>query len=139
MTATPTPPPELADDIATMAAQYLRLDLEPVRVALAERLAEPDDEYVWPRAERIAGELIDAHWPSELLDECERALAEAHEAFLVRAGRCRDEAEALERHGRESWIVQALRHRLAFDAAWGVITEDDGVVEEGCLPSGHET
>jgi hypothetical protein len=137
VTGTPTPP-ELAEDIVAMAGRYLGFDLGPVRLALGERLAEPDEEYVWPRAERIAGELIDAHWPSELLDECERALAEAHEAFLVRAGRCRDEAEALERDGRESWIAQALRHRLAFDAAWDVITENDEVVEEGCLPSGHE-
>jgi len=137
VTVAPTPP-ELAEEIVAMARRYLRFDLGPVRVALAERLAEPDDEYVWPRAERIAGDLIDTHWPGELLDECERALAEAHEAFLVRAGRCREQAEALERDGCESWIAQALRHRLAFETAWNVITEADEVVEEGRLAFGHE-
>jgi len=134
MTMAPTPP-ELAEDIVRAVGRHVRFDLRPVRAAVVARLAEPDHEDIWPRAERLAGEAIDEEWAAELLEECERALAEAHEGFLVRAARCLEAAEKLESDGLESWIAGTIRHRLAFDASWETLTEQGGPkIEHVWLP-----
>jgi hypothetical protein len=132
MTARPPSPPEPAEDIIGVVARHVRFELRPLKVVLAERLAEPDDVYIWPRAELIAGDVIDAEWPQELVGECERALAEAHEDFLVRAARCLEAAHDLEVDGRESRIGQAIRHRLAFDASCDVIAARCPCADEWC-------
>jgi hypothetical protein len=135
-------PVELAEDLVCAVGRHLRFDLAPLRAELAERLREPSEEYVWPRAERIVSDLIDSVWSQELVDQCERAVADAHEGFLVAAARCLGLADELATEGREAWIAGAMRHRLAFDATWDVLAEegrlDESLSEAGWFPPEEE-
>jgi hypothetical protein len=129
----PPAPPELADAIASAVARHVTIDLGPICAELEARLAQPSEEYVWPRAERLASDAIDALWSGELVEQCARGLAEAHDEFLRAAAACLEAAAELEREGREAWIARAMIHLLAFDASWAALCEtellDD---EEGC-------
>jgi len=139
----PPTPPELADAIVTAVAGQVTLDLGPICAELEARLAEPSEEYVWPRAERLASDAIDALWSGELLEQCARGLAEAHDGFLRAAATCLEATAELERAGRESWIARAMIHRLASDASWAALAETDHLDEllddgEGCPSAGDE-
>jgi hypothetical protein len=129
----PPTPPELADAIVSAVASHVTVDLGPICAELVGRLAEPAEEYVWPRAERLASDAIDALWSGELVEQCAGGLAEAHDGFLRAAAACLEATAELERAGREAWIARAMIHRLAFAANWAALTGTellDG--EEGC-------
>lgn len=130
----PPKPVELAERIVSDVVGGVRPDLAPVRAHLAECLLEPDEEYVWPRAERIAAEALAVRWEAELADLCARGLADAHELALVQAQRCLDAAHDLEERGVESWIAGAVLHRLAFDVSWDVLAEGSLDASEGGCP-----
>jgi hypothetical protein len=134
VTSLPPKPVELAEGIICSVNRHVEFDLTPIRAELAERLREPSEEYIWPRAERIASDAIEAVWSEELVEQCARALAEAHEEFLVAAARCLEAADELEHKGRESWIAGAVLHRVAFDAAWDVLAEDGILLDDDCFP-----
>jgi hypothetical protein len=132
-------PPELADAIVAAVARYVTIDLGPICAELEARLAEPSEEYAWPRAERLASDAIDARWSGELVEQCAAGLAEAHEGFLRAAATCLEATAELEQAGREARIARAMIHRLAFDVSWAMLTEtellDGG---EGCASAGDE-
>lgn len=111
--------------IASGIRRRVDFDLDPIRAELRERLAEPSDEVIWERAERIATESVGDYWSGELEEQCARALGDVHEEFLVNAVRCLEAGEMLEAEGRESWVAGAVIHQLAFDAVWDVLTEDE--------------
>jgi hypothetical protein len=135
----PPTPPELAEAIASEVARHVTVDLAPICAELEARLAEPSDEYVWPRAERLASDAIDALWSGELVEQCARGLAEAHDGFLCAAATCLEATAELERAGREAWIARAMIHRLAFDAGCAAVTETERLDgEEGCSSAGDE-
>lgn len=125
----PPQPWERAEAIVGAVAPCVEVDLAPVRAAVVRRLDVPSEELVCERAERIAAEELDAQVSDELVRQCERALGEAHDSFLLTAARCLDAADDLRRHGPASWIALAVRHRLAFDAAWDAMAESGHVVE----------
>jgi hypothetical protein len=125
----PPDPSDRAAAIVGAVAAHVELDLAPIRDAVRHGLAGPSEEFVCERAERIAAGAIETLSADELLEQCERGLGEAHESFLITAERCREAAEDLARNGSEAWIARAIRHRLAFDAAWDAMTETGHVVE----------
>jgi hypothetical protein len=129
-------PSELAASIISAVGQHVEFELEPIRAELLQRLEEPSDEYIWPRAERIAAHAIGAAWSVELVEQCERGLAEAHELFLRAAGHCLEAADELGSSGAESWIARAIRHRLAFDVVWATLDERHGVEWHECQAGG---
>ncbi len=125
-------PPELAGEIIPAVTNKAELDLEPIRAELLTRLEEPSEEYIWPRAERIAEDAIDSIWPAELHEQCAQGLQRAHEQFLRAAAQCLDAADDLEANGRESWIARAVRHHFAFEAVWDTLDERHGVESHEC-------
>lgn len=118
-------PPELASMIISGVAETVELDLEPIRVELREKLRLPFDGIEWEQAERIAGASLRDYWAGELEEQVARGLAHVHEELLVGAARCLEAADDLDREGVESWIGRAVLYRLAFDAAFDVLTEDE--------------
>ena len=123
----PPTPPELAMDIISAVSSHVEFDLEPLGADLLERLEEPSEEYIWPRAERIVEDAIDSSWAPELVAQCAQTLDQAHDYFLVAAAHCREASEDLEANGRESWIAGAIRHHLAYETAWNTLDERHGV------------
>lgn len=121
----PPYPPELASMIISGAAETVDLDLDPIKVELREKLRLPFDGIEWEHAERIAGDALRDYWAGQLEAQVARGLEQVHEELLVGAARCLEAADDLEREGIESWIGSAVLYRLAFDAAFDVLTEDE--------------
>src|SRR5436190_6119910 len=119
--------PARAAELISAVARHVEFDLQPLRAELLERLGAPSNECIWERAERIVEHAIDVSWWPEVVAQCERGLHAAREDFLVAAAQCNDAAAELQRKGRESWIAAAIRHRLAFDAAWRTLDERHAV------------
>ena len=117
----------LAQGIIAAVNQTVEIDLELVKNELLAKLEEPSDEYIWPRAQGIAADAIDATWPAELVEQCERGLEHAHELFLRGAAACREAEDDLASRRLESWIAGAIRHRLAFDVCWDTLDDRHGV------------
>jgi len=118
-------PPELAAQIVAAVSEHVEFELAPLKAHLRERLAEPSEEYIWERAERVVRDEIDASWRLEVRAQCGRALAKAVDDGLQVAEHCRDALEDLRQNGGESWIYGAIRHHLAFETAWEVLNEQD--------------
>src|SRR3954468_19328925 len=127
MRMTPREPSERAAAIVSAVAVHVDVDLAPIRAAVAERLAEPSAAFVCERAGTIADAAIAERCAEELVVECRRGLAEAHESFLLTASRCLEAADDLERGAGDSWTVLAARHRLAGDAAWDAMATSEHV------------
>jgi hypothetical protein len=132
-TTPPPRPPELAGRIGHDVARRVDLDLEPIRAQLRSQLREASDEYIWERAERLAGEAIGRLWSAGLEDQCRHALDSVHEQYLLDAGHCLKTATVLEQERSESWIARAVIHQLAFDAVWDVLGEDELAEELGVM------
>jgi hypothetical protein len=126
-------PPKPVERIASVVVSGVRPEPAPVRTHLPERLLVPDEEYVRPRAERIATEALTGRWQAEPAELCPRGLADARE--LAQAQRCLDAARDLDERGEESWIAGAVLHRLAFDVSWDVLAEGCLDASEGGCPS----
>jgi hypothetical protein len=135
----PPQPPERASAIVGAVVRHVGLDLAPIRAAVVAGLAEPSAEFIGARAEAIAEAAVVEKWAEELVDHCRSGLAQAHESFLLTASRCLEAAEDLEHHGAESWIARAVRHRLAFDAAWDALAQSEHVTEiEWCADGARD-
>jgi hypothetical protein len=135
MAVLPPKPLEVAERVITDVTSGVRFDLGAVCSELREHLREDDDEeYVWPRAERIAAASLRTYWPDELEEQCRRALADAHELALMQADGCLAAAHDLEDRGLESWIAGAVLHHLACDAAWEVVPESLDDLDEHDAP-----
>ena len=134
----PPEPAEMAMNIISCVTSHVEFDLRPLQADLLEKLEEPSEEYIWPRAERIVEDAIDSSWAPELVAQCEQALDKAHDALLVMAARCREAGEDLQANGRDSWIAGAVRHDLAVRTAWDTVDEQHGVewheLESQCQP-----
>jgi len=111
--------------IASGVRRRIEFDLDPIRAELRRRLAEPSDEYIWVRADRIAADAIRQCWSGELEEQCARALGDVHDEFLVSAARCLEAGEVLEAEGHRAWLAKGVIHQLAFDAVWDVIGDGD--------------
>lgn len=83
-------------------------------------LRVPDDEYIWPRAERIAGKALHDIFGERIEEQCRLGLQHAHEIALAQATSCIEAKADLEAHGVDSWIAGAVLHALAFETAWDV-------------------
>ncbi len=79
-------------------------------------------------AERIAGEVVDDSW-GDMSGDCDRALADVHELYLVQAARVLEAQRDLHDNGAESWIARAVMHQQAFQLAWDVL-EERGLLTE---------
>jgi hypothetical protein len=73
-------------------------------------------------AERIAGEVVDDAW-GDMTGDCDQALADVRELYLVQAARVLEAQQDLHEHGSESWIARAVMHQQAFQLAWDVLDE----------------
>jgi hypothetical protein len=118
--------------IVSVVRRGVELDLETVKADLLEKLEEPSDEYIWIRAERIAGDSIDTLWGPTLLEQCASGLAGARDVFLAMADRCSMAAEELQQQGLESWVVRAVRHELGVSACFDTLDERHGVTWWDC-------
>ncbi len=118
----PPKPPELAAKIIHAVWQHVEFDNAPIRRELRRRLKEPSDEYIWPRAEDIAADEISTVWAHELVEQCERSLEAAGDDLAALGADVEAIEDDLTEYGRESWIAKAIRHQIAFEAAWDVIT-----------------
>jgi hypothetical protein len=106
-------------------ARRVEFDLEPIREALRDRLRESSDEYIWERADGIAGAALRERWSDELEDACVRALGKVHDERLVAAGRCLEFSMALRAGGSETWFSRAVLHQIGFSAVADVLEEDE--------------
>jgi len=118
----PPEPCELAANIIQAVWQHVEFDNAPIRREVRRRLKEPSEEFIWPRAEDIAIDEISSAWPVELVEQCERSLEAAGDELAALGADVMAIGDDLTEYGRESWIAKAIRHQIAFDAAWHVIT-----------------
>lgn len=79
-------------------------------------------------AERVAGEVVAAAW-SDIAHDCDRALADVREKYLVRAARVLEAQNDLRACGAESWIAGAVIYQQAFQLAWDVLDEHGLLIE----------
>lgn len=117
--------PERERRIVVDAARDVDFDLEPIRAAVREGLRVPCEEYIWDRADRIAGTALRAVWEDELEEAALRALDEVHDDRLVSAARCLDLRRAPELEGRDAWFVHAFLSHLVFRAVTDVFDEGE--------------
>jgi hypothetical protein len=73
-------------------------------------------------AERVAEEVVADAW-GDIAADCDRALAELHERYLVQAARVQEAALDLAARGGESWIARGVVHQHAFRLAWDILDE----------------
>lgn len=128
----PPMPPEPAGQIIAAVWFCVDFDRAPLRAHLLEQLKEPSGEYIWPRAERIVAEEIDAAWAPELIAQCERALPEATGDLPQAVEECREALDDLRQNGAGAWIFRAIRYQLAFDTAADTLDERHGVQRHEC-------
>jgi hypothetical protein len=115
------PPPD-ADRILGDLCCEVRIDRE----ALLDRLRvafEPGKHWHdLMEAERVATEIVADAW-GDLAADCDRALAELHERYLVRAARVLEAQRDLVDRGSESWVAGGVIHHHAFQLAWDILDE----------------
>ena len=115
-------PPKHAERIAFDVSSRIEVDRDRFRAAIGARF-EPDAEgNDLIEAERIASEVVDDAW-GELSLDCDQALADVRELYLVQAARVLEAQEELHERGAESWIARAVMHQQAFQLAWDVLDE----------------
>jgi hypothetical protein len=115
-------PPEDAERIVFDVCSRLDVDRDRLRGLVTERF-EPDacsNELI--EAERVANEVVADAW-GDLSADCDEALGNVHELYLVQASRVLEAREDLHRNGAESWIACAVVHHHAFQLAWDVLDE----------------
>ena len=116
----PPSPLEVAERIIGDVNGAVKLDHTLAYEPLREGLRVPDDEYIWPRAERIAGKALHDIFGERIEEQCRLGLQHAHEIALAQATSCIEAKADLEAHGVDSWIAGAVLHALAFETAWDV-------------------
>lgn len=97
-------------------------DLTDLRAVVAAQVRASEHWHPLLEAERLATAAIRERWQA-VAGDCERALADAQETYLVLASYVREAIDDLRRRGVESWIAGAVTHQLAFGLAWDVLDD----------------
>jgi hypothetical protein len=121
-------PPQDAERIIFDVSSRVGFDRGRLRELVGARFVADAHRHDLIEAERIAGEVMDDAW-GDLSGECDRALAEVHELYLVQAARVLEAQNDLHDNGAESWIARAVMHQHAFQLAWDVL-EEKGLLTE---------
>ena len=121
-------PPRDAERIVSDVASRVRLDRERLRREIGDRFVPGAHWHDLMEAERIANELVADAWGDIALD-CDQALADVRELYLVQAARVLEAQDDLRANGAESWIAKGLIHHHAFQLAWDVLDETDLLTE----------
>jgi hypothetical protein len=121
-------PPQDAERIISDVASRVHVDRERLRGEIGERFVPGAHWHDLMEAERIAGEIVTDAW-GDIAADCERALADVRELYLVQAARVMEAQEDLRANGAESWIAGGLIHHHAFELAWDVLDENDLLTE----------
>ena len=104
-------PPQDADRIISDVASRIEVDRARLGELIAERFVPGAYWHDLIEAERVAGEVVEDAW-DDISGDCDRALADVHELYLVHAARVLEAQEDLHDNGAESWIA-ACRHASA--------------------------
>ena len=121
-------PPQDADRIISDVASRIEVDRARLGELIAERFVPGAYWHDLIEAERVAGEVVEDAW-DDISGDCDRALADVHELYLVHAARVLEAQEDLHDNGAESWIARAVMHQQAFQLAWDVL-EEKGLLTE---------
>jgi hypothetical protein len=121
-------PPKDAERIVSDVSSSLSFDRGRLRKEVAERFSPGTHWNELIEAERVAGDVVCDSW-GEIAFECDQALADVRELYLVQAARVLEARDDLRENGSESWIARAVIHREAFAIAWDVL-EDRGLSTE---------
>ena len=121
-------PPQDADRIISDVASRIEVDRARLGELIAERFVPGAYWHDLIEAERVAGEVVEDAW-DDISGDCDRALADVHELYLVHAARVLEAQEDLHDNGSESWIARAVMHQQAFQLAWDVL-EEKGLLTE---------
>jgi hypothetical protein len=115
-------PPKQAERIVFDVSSRIEVDRDRLRAVIGERFKADAEGNDLIEAERIASEVVDDAW-GELSLDCDQALADVRELYLVQAARVLEAQQDLHEHGAESWIARAVMHQQAFQLAWDVLDE----------------
>jgi hypothetical protein len=121
-------PPEQAERIISDVASRIEVDRARLRELVSARFVPGAYWHDLIEAERVAGEVVDEAW-DDMSVECDRALADVRELYLVQAARVLEAQEDLHDNGSESWIAGAVMHQQTFQLAWDVL-EEKGLLTE---------
>ena len=121
-------PPDQAERIISDVAARVLVDKDRLRREVGERFVPGSHWHDLMKAERIAGEIVTGAW-GELAADCDRALADVRELYLVQAARVLEAQEDLRTNGSDAWIARGLIHHHAFELAWDVLDENDLLTE----------
>lgn len=126
-------PPKDAERIISDVCSAIEIDRDRLRAEVSEKFVPGAYWHDLMEAERVAGEVVAGAWGEIALD-CEQALADVRERYLVQAARVLEAQADLRERGVESWIAGGVIHQQAFRLAWdvldekGLLTEHDGDV-----------
>jgi hypothetical protein len=121
-------PPNDSERIVSDVSSRLSLDRDRLRKDVGARFSSGSQRDDLMEAERVAGDVVCDAW-GEIAFECDQALANVRELYLVQAARVLEAQDDLRQNGSESWIARAVIHREAFGIAWDVL-EDRGLLAE---------
>jgi hypothetical protein len=121
-------PPKDAEPITGDVSSRLSLDRDRLRKEVGERFSPGTHSNDLIEVESLAGDVVCNAW-GEIAFECDQALADVRELYLVQAARVLEAQDDLRQNGSESWIARAVIHREAFAIAWDVL-EDRGLLTE---------
>jgi hypothetical protein len=121
-------PPQDAERIVFDVSSRIEIGRDQLREQISDRF-EPGagrDDLI--DAGQIAKDVLDDAW-GELSSNCDRALADVHELYLVQAARVLEAQRDLHELGSESWIARAVLHQQSFQLAWDVLDEKGLLME----------
>ncbi len=121
-------PPEQAERIIFDVSSRVEVDRDRLQEQVGARFVPGAQWHDLMEAERVAGEVVGEAW-DDLSGDCDRALADVHELYLVQAARVLEAQADLHDNGSESWIARAVMHQHAFQLAWDVL-EEKGLLTE---------
>jgi len=121
-------PPKDAERIVSDVSSHLSFDRDRLRKDVGERFSPGAHRDDLLEAERVAGDVVCDAW-GEIAFECDQALADVRELYLVQAVRVLEAQDDLRENGSESWIARAVIHREAFAIACDVL-DDRGLLKE---------
>jgi hypothetical protein len=121
-------PPEQAERIILDVSSRVEVDRDRLREVIGSRFVPGSHWHDLIEAERVAGEVVGEGW-DDLSGDCDRALADVHEQYLVQAARVLEAQTDLHDNGAASWIARAVMHQQAFQLAWDVL-EEKGLLTE---------
>lgn len=121
-------PPKEAERIIADVCARVRVDEGRLRREIGDRFVPGEHWHDLMEAERIAGEILADAW-GDIAADCEQALADVRELYLVQAARVLEAHDDLRTNGSDAWIARGVIHHHAFDLAWDVLDENDLLTE----------